>query len=174
MDTTRYTSNCPEMNAPNELPPAEVADRHRRNMALALLAVSAIYGAKAAENLTGTDLKLYFEIVQIAMVVLVIGLFIPVVLWKIRHAASADLVDYFNEDGFAAHALVFAQKRSWILTFFVLTMLEALDRTLSNVPGPVLLEIVLAVMLASVSILFLFKTFTDEEVDQEAGDVAST
>ncbi len=141
-------------------------------MAFGVLAVSFMFLAKAVENLVQSSAGLYVDAFQITMAVTTIGLFVPILIWKARHRSAGERLVYFSEDGYGAQALIFAQKKSWVLTCAFLVVVESITHRLTDVPSEVLLQLVIAVMLGTMSVLFLYKTRSDGDLEFEGGDAS--
>ncbi len=151
---------------------AEIADRHRRLMALAMLAIGMMYLSKALIFLFSETPALYLDYFQGIMAGLTLALLSPILIWKVRHRSASERFVYFSKDGFAAQALMFAQKRSWAITFVLLAFLEPLGELFTKYPLEFVLQIVLAIMLCSMSLLFLYKTRSDEGLAIEGGEAS--
>lgn len=153
----------------NKLSSAEIADRHRQYMAFAMLCVAAMFLTKALIHLVGAEIEMVLDIIQVALALLAVGLLVPIFVWKARHSSRSERLEYFSTDGFAAQALMFAQKRSWAITFILMVMLESLNNTLSRFPYEFSIQIVITVMLASMSLLFLYKTRSEGGLAMDGG-----
>ncbi len=148
---------------------AEVADRHRRYMALAMLALAVMYVTKAGVHLVSENMGEYLELFQVGMALITVAFIAPLVIWKIRHRAPSERLEYFDKDGYAAQALIFAQKRSWAITFVLLCFLEPLEQILGKYPVDFVLQLILALMLGTMSMLFLYKTRSTDGLAFEGG-----
>ena len=151
---------------------AEIADRHRRYLALAMLAVGTLYLSKAILHLISTGFEFYVDYFQVFLAGITLALIAPIMIWKFRHRSSSERIVYFSKDGFAAQALIFAQKRSWAITFVMLTLMEPMSSIFSAYPVEFSIQLVLGVMLCSMSILYLYKTRPDERYELEGGEAS--
>jgi hypothetical protein len=151
---------------------AEIADRHRRYMAYAMLAVGTLYFSKAAVHLIPAHIAHYMDYVQVFLAAITVVLIAPIMIWKITHRSASERIVYFSKDGYAAQAFIFAQKRSWAITFVLLTLLEPLTKILANYPVEFAIQLVLAIMLITMSLLFLYKTRPDEDLAFESGEAS--
>lgn len=134
----------------------DVADGHRRLIAFALLALGVRYAVSAAAFLTGPGVASALELLGDGLALLAVGLIVPVLVWKARHRSERDWHLYRDEEGFVAQAIVRAQTASWTLTFLALILTETLDQTLGDLSWVFLFDGVLAVMLLSFSLIFLY------------------
>jgi|GEM_PF-5429249 len=157
------------MEKRHQTSPAEIADRHRRFMALAMLALSFMFLSKALMHLLPEDMAISSDYFQIAAAIITVILVAPITLWKMKHRSSSERLVYFSKDGYAAQALFFAQKMSWAVTFILLICLESLNSVLSRYPTEFALQLLLAVMLASMSLIFLFKTRNNDGLEFGGG-----
>ncbi len=130
---------------------ADVADRHRRLLAYALLALGARYAAGAAAHFVHPNLGAPLGYVADALALVAVGLIVPIVVWKMRNASTEDSHLYKNEDGFLAQTIARAQSVSWITTFLVLVLLETVDALSEAAPAGVFFDSLLAVMIFTFS-----------------------
>ncbi len=144
--------------------PADIADRHRRYVALAMLAAAAMSLANAAERLVQPDLVAVTAWVQAAMVVAIVGALIPLGLWKLRNRDADLRYLYMSEDGFVAQSLQRAKSISWVTTFVFLSGLATVAERLDSVPSEVFTYLTTTVMLGVFSGAFLF-------LDRDGGEV---
>lgn len=138
----------------------DVADAHRRLIAFAVLAIGAKYAVSASSFLIDPGLASSLELLKTALALLAVGLILPVFIWKARNLSRDGWYLYKDDQGFVARTIVQAQTGSWTLTFLVLVLAEALDRTLAGLSWVLLSDVVLAVMLLSFSIIFLYLDWT--------------
>lgn len=124
----------------------DVADRHRRLLAYALLAVGARYAASAAANFVDPDLVSPLGYVADAFALVAVGLIVPVFVWKVRNASEANWHLYKNEDGFVAQTIARAQSASWVAAFLVLLLLETVDTLAETLPTAFFFDALLAMM----------------------------
>jgi len=137
--------------------PADIGDRHRHLLALALLALGVGFGASAVGHPAGQAAEVYLDWVQVGGTALAVLLLSPILAWKLRNR-SADLRHlYFSPEGFVAETVRKAQKASWEATFLVVILLAALDETLARLglPPEFYLEGIVALMTGVFGVTFL-------------------
>lgn len=134
----------------------DVADRHRRLIAFAVLALGARYGISASAFLVDAGLASALGLLADGLTLLAVGLIVPVFVWKGRNRSRDDWHLYEDDDGFVARTIARAHAGSWTLTFIVLILTESMDRTLGDLSWVFLFDVVLAVMLLSFSLIFLY------------------
>lgn len=146
---------------------ADVGDRHRRQTALALVLIGISFGASAGEPFVGAAATDALEYVQIACALGMFAIFVPIVLWKFRHAHGSDWHLYRGADGFVAESIARAQIASWSVAFLLVCALSTLDRTLQGVAPETPLKFVASVMAITFGGVFLYLTraVPDEEDD---------
>lgn len=138
--------------------PADIGDRHRHLLALALLAIGAGFGASAVGHLVGESAEVYLDWLQVGGTAIGVLLIVPILAWKLRNL-SADLRHlYFSPEGFVAETMHKAQKASWEATFVVVMLLTVLDETLARLglPPEFYLEGIVALMTGVFGVTFLF------------------
>lgn len=129
----------------------DVADRHRRLLAWALLALGVRYAVSVAAHFVGADLVSPLGYVADAFALVAVGLIVPIFVWKMRNASQADWHLYKNEDGFVARTIARAQSASWVATFLVLVGLETVDALSDALPTATFFDLLLAVMILTFS-----------------------
>lgn len=129
----------------------DVADRHRRLLAWALLALGLRYAVSAAAHFVDPDLGSPLGLVSDAFALVAVALIVPIFVWKMRNSSGADWHLYRNEDGFVAQTIIRAQSASWVATFLVLVLLETVDALSEAVPTAVFFDTLLAVMILTFS-----------------------
>lgn len=134
----------------------DVADSHRRLIAFAVLALGVRYAVAAFTFLVDPELASSLGFLADGLALLAVGLIVPVVIWKARNLSRESWHLYKDDNGFVAQTIVQAQTGSWTLTFLVLILTESLDQTLADLSWRFLFDLVLAVMLLSFSLLFLY------------------
>lgn len=144
------------MTSNRDLPVADVADRHRRYFAYAMLFVALVHAAEAAEELLDPDIARVARLVSIAGALGVFFFIGRVLLWKARNLSSSMRDLYLDPDGFLADALSRAHAISWGVTFLFMAMVARLDRTLSGLTGVTLVYIAVALMTATFGASFLW------------------
>lgn len=150
------------MTSTRDLPVADVADRHRRYFAYAMLFVALVHAAEAAGELAGGDIAPVARIVSIVGAVGVFFFIGRVMLWKARNRSSSVRDLYLDPDGFLADALSRAHAVSWAVTFLFMAMAARLDRTLSGLTGFTLVYIAVALMAATFGATFLWLARDDD------------
>lgn len=158
------------MTKKTTLSTADIADRHRRYMALAMLTAGLMFLGKVGLYFAPESIKSYMDTFQIGMGIITVAFIVPIMVWKLSHRSSGERFVYFSEDGFAAQALVYAQKRSWAITFVLLAFLEGMAEGLTQYPSEIFLQIGLFVMLVTMSLLFLYKTRKNDGLAFEGGE----
>lgn len=154
------------MNSNRPLHVADVADRHRRYFAYAMLFVALVHAAEAGEGLLDGDAA---RVAQITSIVGAVGVFFfigRIMVWKVRNLTSSLRDLYFDPDGFLADAFSRAHAVSWAATFLFMAIVSRLDETLSEVTGFTLVYIALALMTGTFGATFLW-------LARDAGDEGS-
>jgi hypothetical protein len=149
--------------------PADVGDRHRHLLALALLAIGVGFGASAVGHAAGEAAELYLDWVQVGGTAIAVLLVVPIFAWKLRNR-NADLRHlYFSPEGFVAETMRKAQKASWEATFVVVMLLTVLDETLARVglPPGFYLEAIVALMTGVFGVTFLVLNRVEPSDDPE-------
>jgi len=148
---------------------ADVGDRHRRLIALALVALSLMFATSAATFLAAPAIQPALEFGVKALAVLTIGMVLPVFIWKARNLRATEWALYEGTEGFVADALARARNVSWVATFVLLVVLTFVTEDRERPPAEFWIQVVLAVMLLSFSAVFLYRTRgADEEAE---GDI---
>lgn len=142
----------------------DIADRHRRYFAFAMLFVAVAYAAMAVEELLEGEVAQITEIISIVSGVGVLLFIAPMMLWKLRNRSSSLRDLYIDANGFVADALGRAHTFSWGATFVFMAVVATLDETLSDVTGFILMYISVALMTATfgASLLWLTRHHADE------------
>jgi len=142
----------------SHLAPAEATDRHGRLLALCMAVMSVLFGANAAERIASDELERILDIGQIALVVLMAALLIPVVRWKFGVLGSLSAEErrqYFAADSYMVYALKKARAISWSLTFLSLVALSIASGSLPDAPARFFLDAALAVMVGVFAVTVL-------------------
>lgn len=134
----------------------DVADRHRRLLAYALLAVGARYAASAAAHFVDPELGSSLGFVADAFTLVAVGLIVPIVVWKMRNTSRADWHLYRNEDGFVAQTIARAQSASWVVTFLVLALFDTVETLSETLPTALFFDALLAMMTFTFSGAYFF------------------
>ncbi|MEX2528278.1 MAG: hypothetical protein WEA09_11625 [Gemmatimonadota bacterium] len=125
----------------------DIADRHRRLIAFALLALGARYAVSASVHLVDSRFESVLEMVADGFALVGVGLVVPVFIWKARNRSKEDWHLYGDPDGFVAQTITRAQSVSWVATFLVLVVLEPLNRLSEWMPTAFFFDMVLAMMI---------------------------
>lgn len=123
----------------------DVADRHRRLLAYALVALGTRFAVSACAQLVSSRFEVMLGIVADGFALLAVGLIVPVFVWKARNRSRKDWHLYRDADGFVAQTISRAQGVSWVVTFLVLALLEPLNR-LSGMSTAFFFDALLAIM----------------------------
>jgi len=159
------------MSASNQISTPEAFDRHRRLVAVALLAMSVMFGAKAAEHLVGPGPGRYLDYLQLSMAVLMGVILARVVYWKLVKLPKGERHLYFSSDGFVMDSLNRAIRASWSVTFLLLMALEVFtsdDDFTTTLPSEFFLALAIAAMLGVVSSVFFFLNRADADESSHA------
>ncbi|HKK92401.1 MAG TPA: hypothetical protein VJ925_03165 [Longimicrobiales bacterium] len=141
----------------------DVADRHRRMLAWALLFLGARYMTAVAIRRVDPSTAELLGWAEIGFILAAVGFIIPIFVWKARNRSSPDWSLYRDPDGFVAESLVRAQGASWTVLFLTLIVFEYFARRTEWLSPGLVLEAVLATMLVSFSVAFLY-------LDRDPGD----
>jgi len=148
----------------------DVADRHRRLIAYALLLLGGRYVVAAASRLADPALASILGWVEGGFAIAVIGFIAPVFIWKMRNLSSKDWHVYKGEDGVVADTIARAQSASWATLFLVLVMTEPLSRRIEGLSTGLVLEVLLATMVLSFAASFLYLDRDPVEDPADAAD----
>lgn len=140
----------------------DVADRHRRLLAYALLALGARYGVSAAADLVGPGLASALGIVADGLALLAVGLVAVILFWKARKLSGRDWHLYRNADGFVARTIARAQSASWVATLLFLILLEPWDGLSQRLSTEFVFDASLAVMLLSFAGTYFYLDRVDD------------
>lgn len=138
---------------------ADMGDRHRRFMALALLSMGLMFVLQAArEWIEPGSTRDALRYGVLGFMVVALGFLAPIVVWKVRNLWGADsgAWDFYRgADGFIADVLARAHIASWTATVLFLVMMTTLDEMLESAPPAFAFQATLAVLLLSFGIAFL-------------------
>lgn len=144
--------------------PAELADRTVQLVAYAMFAVALVFCLSVAEFFAGESTAAIIDIAVKVLGVAILGLMALLYFWKFRSMSAAQARRHLAEDGFLQVAFKRAMAQSWMLSFLVLVILQALDNVvlarLPDMPLEIVIQGVLAIMLLLFSIAFLSYTRT--------------
>ncbi len=146
--------------------PADAGDRHRRLLALALLAFGLRYAFSASTELLGAEAAGILYGLEVTMSLTMAALMAPIAIWKIRMPREEWQL-YAGGDGFVEQALQRAQLASWSTTLVLLGFTAAYVERSTTLPARFFLEMILAVMLVVFSITFLLLSRAPADDDLE-------
>lgn len=149
------------MNAISTRSAAELADRTIRLVAWAMFAVALVFCLSVAEFFATESAAAIIGIAVKGLGVIILGLMALLYFWKFRPMSSDQRRQHLGEDGFLQTAFKAAMAKSWMLSFLVLVILQALDRLvlerLPEMPPEIVIQSILAIMLLLFSVTFLLK-----------------
>lgn len=152
------------MNTQSSLSPAELADRTVQLVAYAMFAIALVFCLSVAEFFASESTAAIIDVVVKVLGITILGLMALLYFWKIRSMSAAQVRKHLAEDGFLQTAFRKAMAQSWMLSFVVLVILQNLDslvlERLPYMPLEIVIQSVLAIMLALFSIAFLSFTRT--------------
>ena len=150
------------MKAPTSPSPAELADRTLQLLTWSMFAVALVFFLSVAEFFAGASTAAIIDIVVKGLGIVILGLMALLYFWKFRPMSRNQRSQYLAEDGFLQIAFHKAMAKSWMLSFLVLVVLQALDNLvldrLPAMPLEILIQGILAIMLLLFSVAFLFFT----------------
>jgi hypothetical protein len=142
--------------------PAELADRTLQLVAYSMFAVALVFCLSIAEFFAGDAVAGIIDIAVKVLAIAILGLMAVLFFWKFQPMSGGQRRQYLAEDGFLQIAFQKAMARSWMLSFLVLVILQALDNLvlerLPEMPLEIIIKIVLALMLLLFSVAFLIFT----------------
>ncbi|QKK01926.1 MAG: hypothetical protein HND55_04170 [Pseudomonadota bacterium] len=152
------------MNAPSTSSPAELADRTVQLLAVSMFAVALVFCLSVAEFFASESAAAIIDIAVKGLGIAILGLMALLYFWKFRSMSPAQRRRHLAEDGFLQVAFRAAMARSWMLSFLLLVILQALDKLLlgrlPEMPLEIVIQGVLAIMLLLFSIAFVSFTHT--------------
>lgn len=156
-----------------QLAPAEATDRHGYRLGLTMTVGAVLFGANAAERIASDDLERVLDVGQIALVVVMALLLVPMLRWKfgvLGSLAPDERRQYFAADSYMVHTLKKARAVSWALTFASLVVLGIASRSFPDVPAKFFLDAALAVMFGvfAATVLVLNSSSAPAEVHADA------
>jgi len=150
------------MKAQTTPSPAELADRSLQLVVGAMFAVALVFCLSVAEFFASEPIAAIIDIVGKALGIVILGLMGLLYFWKFRPMSRDQRGQYLAEDGFVHIAFQKAMARSWMLSFLILVILQALDNLilerLPAMPLEIVIQGILACMLLLFSVAFLFFT----------------
>ncbi len=150
------------MNAHSTPSPAEVADRTIQLLAAAMFAVALVFSLSVAEFFAGESTATVIDVTVKVLGMVILGLMAVLYFWKFRPMTPGQRRHELADDGFLQIAFRKAMARSWMLSFLVLIVLQAVDslllEPLPEMPLEIVIQAVLALMLLLFGLAFLFLT----------------
>lgn len=147
------------MNTQSRFSSAELADRTIQLVVYAMFAVALVFCLSVAEFFASEPTAAIIDIVVKALGIAILGLMALLYFWKFRSLSPGQRRQHLAEDGFLQVAFRKAMAQSWMLTFVVLVILQALDTLvlgrLPYIPLEIVIQSILAIMLVLFSIAFL-------------------
>lgn len=146
------------MNSQNTFSSAELADRTLQLLAYAMFAVALVFCLSVAEFFASESTAAIIDIAVKALGIAILGLMGLLYFWKFRPMSPDQRRQHLAEDGFLQIAFRKAMAQSWMVSFLVLVILQALDKLvlarLPDMPLEIVIQSVLAIMLLLFSIAF--------------------
>ena len=150
------------MNARTTPTPAELADRSVQLVAWMMFALALELSLSVVEFFVSDSTAGIIDAGSKVLGVAILGLGALLFFWKFRSMSRDELRRQVAEDGFLQTAFQKAMARSWMLSFLLLVILQALDNlVLERLPEltvEIVIQSVLAIMLLFFSITFLLLT----------------
>ncbi len=150
------------MKAQSVSSPAELADRTLQLLAGSMFAVALVFCLSVAEFFASEPTAAIIDAAVKVLGLVILGLMALLYFWKFRPMSAGQRRQHLAEDGFLQIAFQKAMARSWMLSFLVLVILQALDNLvldrLPYMPLEIVIQSVLALMLLLFSIAFLLFT----------------
>lgn len=149
------------MNTKSNPSPAELADRTLQLLVYAMFAVALVFCLSVAEYFASESTAAMIDLAVKALGIAILGLMALLYFWKFRPMSPGQRRQHLAEDGFLQIAFRKAMAKSWMLTFLVLVVLQALDNLVLERLPPMPLETVIQGVLAIMLLLFsvAFVTF---------------
>ena len=149
--------------------PAELADRIIQLVAGSMFAVALVFSLSVAEFFANEPTAAIIDVVVKVLGIIILGLMALLYFWKFRPMSPGQRRQHLAEDGFIQIAFQKAMAKSWMLSFLVLVILQALDNLvlarLPTMPLEIVIQSVLAIMLLLFSAAFL--SFTRSSSNDE-------
>lgn len=148
------------MTAQTTSSPAELADRTVQLVAWSMFAVALVFCLSVAEFFASEPTAAIIDVAVKGLGIAILGLMALLYFWKFRSMSPRQRRQYLVEDGFLQVAFKKSMAQSWMLSFVVLVILQALDNLvlgrLPYMPLEIVIQSVLAIMLVLFSIAFLW------------------
>ena len=148
------------MKAQTTSAPAELADRTLHLLTWSMFALALIFSLSVAEFFAGESTAAIIDLAVKGLGITILGLMALLYFWKFRPMSRDQRRQYLAEDGFLQIAFQKAMAKSWMLSFLVLVLLQALDNLvldrLPAMPLEIVIQGILAIMLLLFSVAFFF------------------
>jgi len=158
------------MKAPTSPSPAELADRTLQLLTWSMFAVALVFCLSVAEFFAGESTAAIIDIAVKGLGIVILGLMALLYFWKFRPMSRNQRCQYLAEDGFLQIAFHKAMAKSWMLSFLILVILQALDNLILDrlpaMPLEIVIQGILAMMLLLFSVAFLFYTRASSSNEQ--------
>lgn len=152
------------MKAQTTSSPAELADRTVQLVAWSMFAVALVFCLSVAEFFASESTAAIIDVAVKVLGIAILGLMALLYFWKFRSMSPGQRRKHLAEDGFLQVAFRKAMARSWMLSFLLLVILQAVDnlvlRRLPYMPLEIIVQSVLAIMLLLFSVAFVSYTRT--------------
>lgn len=153
------------MNAQTKPSAAEIADRTLQLVAWAMFAMALVFCLSVAHFFASEPIAAIIDVSVKILAIVILGLMAVLYFWKFRPLSAEQRRQHLAEDGFLQVGFQKAMAKSWMLSFFVLVVLQALDNLvlerLPEMPLEIVIKSILALMLLLFSGAFLFFTRSD-------------
>ncbi|NKB90600.1 MAG: hypothetical protein GKS06_20530 [Acidobacteria bacterium] len=149
------------MPSPHEPNVADMFDRHRRRIMLAMLLVGLMSAGRAFRYVVAEETEIYLQAMIIGCALGVAAIIATVAYWKIFKLPADQRQQYFSYDGFVTDAIDRAKNISFVVTFVVVSVFAGLDEMLSrppfvDVPTVFYFNVIAALMLITLGSVFFF------------------
>ena len=150
------------MNAQTTPSPAELADRRIQLVAWSMFALALVFCLSVAHFFANESIAAIIDVVVKVLAIAILGLVGVLFFWKFRRTNTGQRRHYLAEDGFVQVSFEKAMAKSWMLSFLVLVILQALDNLLlerlPDMPLEVVIKALLSMMMLLFSVAFLLFT----------------
>jgi len=142
--------------------PAELADRTVQFVTYAMFALALLFSLSVAEFFAGEASASIIDVVVKVLGIVILGLMGILYFTHFRSMSPGRCRRYLAEDGFLQTAFKKAIVVSWMMSFLVMALLQALDKTIlvriPVMPMKIVIQCVLAIMVLLFSVAFLLFT----------------
>src|SRR6056297_3469349 len=107
--------------------PAELADRSLQLLVCSMFAVALVFCLSVAEFFASESTAAVIDVAIKALGIAILCLMALLYFWKFRPMSTGRLRESLAEDGFLQVGFQKAMAKSWMLSFVILTVLQALD-----------------------------------------------